>query len=175
MFKASATSKLDHVSQGFVQLCFKNLQTRDATASLGSLLPALTVTIISLCPTKMSLAASCVYSSLSFHCALLEGSGSMCSVALSSGSITLITRPSQPSLLQVKQAELPVCCMFQPLTILSCSPLDSRCPQAPQTSCRVPDGVSEMPNRREISVLLSYLLSSQMSCSQQGKSITSQP
>lgn len=87
--------------------CFKNLQTRDPTASLGSLLPALTATIISLCPTKTSLAATCVYSSLSFHCALLEGSGSICSVALSLGSATLITPPPQPSLLQVKQTQLP--------------------------------------------------------------------
>lgn len=97
LFKASLTSKLDHVSEGFAQLCFKNLQTRDPTASLGSLLLALRVTIISLCPTKISHAATCVYSFLSFHCALLVGSGSICSVAFSLGSVTLIRAPPQPS------------------------------------------------------------------------------
>lgn len=97
LVQSRSNFKVGSCSQGFAQLCFKNLQTRDPTASQGSLLPALRVTIISLCPTKIFLAATCVYSFLSFHCVLLVGSGSICSIALSLGSVTLISAPSQPS------------------------------------------------------------------------------
>lgn len=75
LFKGSLTSKLDHISPGFVLHIAKTPKHGGPRASLGSLFPAAVLSlwkVISLPPANISLTATCVDSFLSFHCELLQ-------------------------------------------------------------------------------------------------------